>query len=162
MTSHRSSFNVIKVSDLHSSQSMECHDSLGCTIIEMATGQLPWTSRYDDGPKNGYPLMLHVANSNAAPYIPTGLPSECQDLIGLCLRRKPSARMTAQKLTTHKFFSVKDFKLTTARRLSQHIKAWDKERLSNYLQGIKRYYNNKRRMMLKECSFSAYGYNLYL
>ena len=128
----------------------------------MATGQLPWTARQDAGPKSGYPLMLHVANSDATPYVPTWLPPECQDLLGLCLQRKPTERKTAQELIMHRFFCIEGFELTSARRLSQNAKAWDKVKLSNYLQGIKRYYNNKRRKMLKECSLSAYGYNLYL
>ena len=141
---------------------MHCLHSLGCTIIEMATGQLPWTSRYDTGPKSGYPLMLHVANSESIPHIPTWLPLECQDLVGLCLQRKPSDRQTASELTMHSFFRLQSFDLSRVRRLSQNAKAWDKVKLSNYLQGIKRYYNNKRRKMLKDCSLSAYGYNLYL
>ena len=83
--------------------------SLGCTIIEMATGQLPWTSRPDTGPKSGYPLMLHIANSDKIPFIPNWLPDECIDLIHLCLNRKPLQRKTAQQLISHKFFQLQNF-----------------------------------------------------
>lgn len=86
--------------------------SLGCTIIEMATGQLPWTAKQDSGPKSGYPLMLHIANSDAIPYIPSWLPDECIDLIQLCLQRQSLLRPTAQDLINNKFFQLESFSMS--------------------------------------------------
>lgn len=85
--------------------------SLGCTIIEMATGQLPWTAKQDSGPKSGYALMLHIANSDDIPYIPTWLPDECMQLIKSCLQRLPSKRSTAQELINCGFFQLENFSM---------------------------------------------------
>ena len=85
--------------------------SLGCTIIEMATGQLPWTAKHDSGATSGYPLMLHIANSDDIPYIPTWLPDECIELIKSCLQRPPSKRSTAQELINCRFFQLENFSM---------------------------------------------------
>ncbi len=87
-----------------------CHVcSLGCTIIEMSSGCLPWTLNQDSCPKSGGPLMLHIANSNQAPHIPQWLPPECIELIELCLQRKPSKRPSAQELISNRFFELQSF-----------------------------------------------------
>ena len=130
----------------------------------MATGQLPWTGREDVGPKSGYPLMLHIANSDATPSIPSWLPAECIQLTELCVQRKPSYRPTAQFLTMHKFFQLGPDGWSAIRRLSadKHVKTWDKLKLSNYLAGIKRHYNNMRRKMLADCCVYAQANGLWL
>ncbi|WVZ02914.1 hypothetical protein V8G54_023720 [Vigna mungo] len=56
--------------------------SLGCTVVEMATGDAPW-------PK--------------VPEIPCFLSEEAKDFLGKCLRRNPQERWKASELLKHPF-----------------------------------------------------------
>lgn len=40
--------------------------SLGCTVIEMITGNAPWSNKYD----NPVTTMYHIAKSKSPPPIP--------------------------------------------------------------------------------------------
>ncbi|XP_057873012.2 mitogen-activated protein kinase kinase kinase 5 isoform X2 [Cryptomeria japonica] len=70
--------------------------SLGCTIIEMATGRPPW-SEYE-----GAAAMFKVFK-NEVPPIPDCLSLEGRDFVRCCLRRNPAERATAFKLLDHLF-----------------------------------------------------------
>ncbi|OAY84622.1 Mitogen-activated protein kinase kinase kinase YODA [Ananas comosus] len=69
--------------------------SLGCTIIEMFTGQPPWSGL--EGPA----ALFKVLNKN--PTIPETLSSEGKDFLQLCFRRNPAERPKASKLLDHAF-----------------------------------------------------------
>ncbi|PIN20787.1 MEKK [Handroanthus impetiginosus] len=71
--------------------------SLGCTIIEMATGKPPW-SQYE-----GVAAIFKIGNSKETPKIPDHLSADAKDFIGSCLQREPSKRPTASKLLKHTF-----------------------------------------------------------
>jgi serine/threonine protein kinase len=57
--------------------------SLGCTVIEMATGKLPWTEFVGSNP---FALMYQIVNSNSSPKIPDYLSHQAQDFLMNCLR----------------------------------------------------------------------------
>ncbi|XP_016476605.1 mitogen-activated protein kinase kinase kinase 5-like isoform X1 [Nicotiana tabacum] len=69
--------------------------SLGCTVIEMFTGQPPW------GEFNGVQAMFSVLHKS--PPIPEKLSSEGKDFLRCCFRRKPEDRPSAMMLLEHVF-----------------------------------------------------------
>jgi serine/threonine protein kinase len=81
--------------------------SLGCTLIEMLTGSLPW--KLFDNPLAG---MLNIMNSSQTPLdlvdseILRSLSDNCIALLRKCLERDPSKRWSAKRLLRHPWFRV--------------------------------------------------------
>lgn len=72
--------------------------SVGCTIIEMATGKPPW-SQYG----SQVSAMFNIAKSKGPPTIPEHLSADCKDFLYLCFNRKPHERPPASTLLKHPF-----------------------------------------------------------
>ncbi|XP_020234225.1 mitogen-activated protein kinase kinase kinase 18 [Cajanus cajan] len=72
--------------------------SLGCTLIEMATGGAPWPNVADP-----FSVLYHISYSSEVPPIPSFLSHEARDFLGKCLRRNPQERWTASELLKHPF-----------------------------------------------------------
>ncbi|KAL3509809.1 hypothetical protein ACH5RR_029210 [Cinchona calisaya] len=72
--------------------------SLGCTILEMATGCLPWPNA-----TNAPSLIYMIAFSGELPEIPDFLSEQAKDFLSKCLRRDPKERWTAKQLLNHQF-----------------------------------------------------------
>lgn len=72
--------------------------ALGCTVIEMATGSLPW-------PNVGDPVtvLYRIAFSGESPELPSFLSEQAKDFLGKCLKRNPKQRWTASQLLKHPF-----------------------------------------------------------
>ncbi|KAK4354696.1 hypothetical protein RND71_026890 [Anisodus tanguticus] len=71
--------------------------SLGCTVIEMFTGEPPWSGL--DGVKAMFSAL------NKSPPVPETLSSEGKDFLRCCFQRKPADRPTALMLLEHPFVS---------------------------------------------------------
>ncbi|KAF0932172.1 hypothetical protein E2562_008703 [Oryza meyeriana var. granulata] len=71
--------------------------SLGCTIIEMATGRHPWY-QYED-----VAAIFKIANSKDIPEIPQCFSKEGKEFLSLCLKRDPAQRPSAACLLGHPF-----------------------------------------------------------
>jgi mitogen-activated protein kinase kinase kinase ANP1 len=67
---------------------------LGCTLLELATGQMPWHEKAFDSHK----IMMHIGSKNEVPFIPGGLPAIVQQLIRGCLVRDPEGRLPTKEL----------------------------------------------------------------
>jgi serine/threonine protein kinase len=72
--------------------------SLGCLVIEMVTGEPPW-SNYS---KNGSQILKLISEDGNLPDIPQTSP-ELKEFILLCLQRDPNKRPTAAQLCNHCF-----------------------------------------------------------
>lgn len=68
--------------------------SLGCMVIEMATGI-----------SNGAATLLKIACSNEKPHFPTQFFKKVLDFLAKCLERKPEKRWSAEELLNHLFIS---------------------------------------------------------
>ncbi|XP_013387498.1 mitogen-activated protein kinase kinase kinase 4-like [Lingula anatina] len=71
--------------------------SLGCVVIEMATGKRPWHEL-----ENNYQIMFKVG-MGCKPAIPDTLSEEGKDFLSHCLEIDPRERWTASQLLGHSF-----------------------------------------------------------
>ncbi|KAG2433400.1 hypothetical protein HXX76_008458 [Chlamydomonas incerta] len=70
--------------------------SLGCVVIEMATGRAPWANFNDP-----YAVMYHVAATKELPVMPDTLSAAAKDFLTLCFNRVPRERPNATRLLQH-------------------------------------------------------------
>jgi len=75
--------------------------SVGCTVVEMASGKPPWSEL-----SNAMTAMFAIASSEEPPAIPDTLSAEAHGFVGLCFKRNPIERPNATELLKHPF--VKD------------------------------------------------------
>ncbi|MCO5596072.1 hypothetical protein L7F22_050130 [Adiantum nelumboides] len=71
--------------------------SLGCTVLEMATGKPPW-SQFE-----GIAAVFKIGNSKEIPYIPEHLSEDTKIFVRCCLQRDPRKRPTAAQLLEQPF-----------------------------------------------------------
>ncbi|KAJ8493793.1 hypothetical protein OPV22_015514 [Ensete ventricosum] len=74
--------------------------ALGCTVIEMATGQPPWPHASDS-----VSALHRIAFSTAVPEFPCWVSEDGKDFLSRCLRRDPRERWSAEQLLRHPFLA---------------------------------------------------------
>lgn len=74
--------------------------SLGCVLVEMASGKRPW-AEYD----SNYQIMFKVGMGEI-PEIPDSLSEEGRHFASMCLVHEPRARATTNQLLLHTFLRV--------------------------------------------------------
>ncbi|KAL6862415.1 hypothetical protein ACP4OV_016756 [Aristida adscensionis] len=74
--------------------------SVGCTVIEMATGKAPWSNEYQE-----VSIMYHVGTTKSHPPIPEHLSPEAKDFLLKCLQKEPEMRYVASDLLQHPFIT---------------------------------------------------------
>ncbi|CAL5413237.1 unnamed protein product [Camellia sinensis] len=72
--------------------------SVGCTVIEMATGKPPWSQQYQE-----VAALLHIGTTKSHPPIPEHLSAEATDFLLKCLQKEPNLRPAASDLLQHPF-----------------------------------------------------------
>ncbi|TQD99767.1 hypothetical protein C1H46_014619 [Malus baccata] len=72
--------------------------SLGCTVIEMVTGQPGWEDR-------GLETLARIAVSDGLPRFPSRLSETGRDFLDKCLRRDPKQRWSCDQLLQHPFLA---------------------------------------------------------
>jgi serine/threonine protein kinase len=76
--------------------------SLGCTIIEMATGIHPWAElRLDNTDVAG--LLVRIGYNGILPKYPLNLSNDGKDFLDKCLKLNPIERWSCEKLLLHPF-----------------------------------------------------------
>jgi hypothetical protein len=78
--------------------------SLGCTVLEMATGIPPWSSRFADQVS----AMFNIATTEDPPPMPNDLSDEAKDFLLHCFKRNPKERPNATRLLQHPFVVYSD------------------------------------------------------
>ncbi|KAI3990869.1 hypothetical protein MKX01_026053 [Papaver californicum] len=76
--------------------------SLGCTIIEMATGKAPWSGNKISNPMSA---VLRIASGKEVPQFPAKFSREGLDFLAKCLETDPKFRLTSGDLLDHPFVS---------------------------------------------------------
>lgn len=74
--------------------------SLGCTVLEMATGKPPWCEF------EGIAAVFKIGNSKEIPLIPKFLSEDGKTFLRSCLQRDPHNRPTATQLLDHPFVNI--------------------------------------------------------
>lgn len=74
--------------------------SLGCLVVEMATGKPPWHYK-----TNQIAVFMHVCTTDEVPQLPSELSDVSRDFILNCFKRKPSDRPNVCKLLRHPFIN---------------------------------------------------------
>lgn len=74
--------------------------SLGCTVIEMATGKPP---KWGDQISNPMAAVYKIARSNETPKFPAGFSKEGLDFLHKCFERNAKKRWTSENLLKHPF-----------------------------------------------------------
>jgi len=74
--------------------------SLGCTVLQMSTGQPPWKA-LNFG--NISALMYHIANTAEAPPMPDDMSPELRSFLNSCFLRNPITRPSITELLKHPF-----------------------------------------------------------
>ncbi|KAG8373043.1 hypothetical protein BUALT_Bualt12G0129800 [Buddleja alternifolia] len=72
--------------------------SVGCTVIEMATGKAPWSQQYQE-----VAALFYIGTTKSHPPIPEHLSAEAKDFLLKCLQKEPDMRATASELLKHPF-----------------------------------------------------------
>ncbi|XWS54017.1 hypothetical protein CRYUN_Cryun10bG0051800 [Craigia yunnanensis] len=72
--------------------------SVGCTVIEMATGKPPWSQQYQE-----VAALFHIGTTKSHPPIPEHLSFEAKDFLLKCLQKEPGLRPSASDLLLHPF-----------------------------------------------------------
>lgn len=74
--------------------------SVGCTVIELLTGDPPY---YDLGPM---PALFRIVQDDYPP-LPEGISPALKDWLMQCFQKDPVLRVSAQKLLNHKWIKAK-------------------------------------------------------
>jgi serine/threonine protein kinase len=74
--------------------------SIGCTVIEMATGHPPWVEH-----KDSIAVLYGIYNSKSPPETPPGLSYELTDFIQCCLKMNQYERYNVYELLRHPFIT---------------------------------------------------------
>ncbi|KAJ4717562.1 Pkinase domain-containing protein [Melia azedarach] len=88
--------------------------SLGCIVIEMATGKYPW----GDNISNPVAAVLKIACSNEKPQFPSHFSKEGLDFLAKCLERNPKRRWSAGELLNHPFITGNEMRNSTEKYAS--------------------------------------------
>jgi mitogen-activated protein kinase kinase kinase ANP1 len=79
--------------------------SVGCTILELLTGDPPWADREFQSPTQ---LLYHIGMSHEAPTIPTAASASLQDLLSIIFSIEPQERHDCGTLLNHAWFLEHD------------------------------------------------------
>ncbi|KAL5537328.1 hypothetical protein UlMin_046114, partial [Ulmus minor] len=72
--------------------------SVGCTVIEMATGKPPWSQQYQE-----VAALFYIGTTKSYPPIPEHISAEAKDFLLQCFQEEPNLRPAASELLQHPF-----------------------------------------------------------
>ena len=74
--------------------------SLGCTVLEMATGRPPWNNV-----SNPVAAIYQIGRTEELPKLPASISAQLQDFLEKCIRRDPKKRWSSAQLLNHPFLN---------------------------------------------------------
>lgn len=77
--------------------------SVGCTVLQLLTGQPPWKELKFD---TSAALLFHIAHAKKPPTIPESLSEHARSFLANCFQMDPTMRSSAADLLDHPFFNV--------------------------------------------------------
>lgn len=83
--------------------------SVGCTVIEMATGKPPWSQQFQE-----VAALFHIGTTKSHPPIPDHLSHDAKDFLLKCLKKEPHLRPTATELLQHPFANPEEYPSTVS------------------------------------------------
>jgi serine/threonine protein kinase len=87
--------------------------SLGCTLLEMLTGQPPWAEQIVNF-DNEFAVLNFIRTTDMTPPIPTGnISNEAIDFLSKCFEKDPSRRPSADALLDHPFITARELTYAT-------------------------------------------------
>lgn len=124
--------------------------ALGCTILELATGKLPWIDQVPNC-ESPFPVIFFLNkyycskdSYNARAFIPSHLSNPLQDILAECLSIYPERRPTAPLLLKREYFSSE----------SLEIDSW--EPMKTYSSALaSRHTPSRQQSMISVSSFSS-------
>ena len=78
--------------------------SLGCTIVNLSSGRLPWANADSHGRTNEFMAMWRTAHGHAPPYDSSSWNAELQNFVSLCFEPDPYLRKDSQELRKAQLF----------------------------------------------------------
>jgi serine/threonine protein kinase len=78
--------------------------SLGCTVVEMATGRAPWSNLAG---MNHFVALYHIGCTDELPPVPATLSEDAHDFLSHCFERDPRRRWTSAQLLQHPFLTTR-------------------------------------------------------
>ncbi|KAL8237416.1 hypothetical protein R6Q59_018497 [Mikania micrantha] len=92
--------------------------SVGCTVIEMATGKPPWSQHYQE-----VAALFYIGTTKSHPPIPDQLSFEARDLLLKCLHKEPELRPSASDLLQHPFVTGKSVQNSLSTPTVENVEA---------------------------------------
>jgi serine/threonine protein kinase len=119
--------------------------SVGCTVIEMATGRPPWSSEYTDQVS----ALFTIATSDDMPEMPEDFSEDGKDFLAQCFRRNPKERPNATKLLQHPWITTtsshpKRASITRSRPGSLNLSTSIPQRYSGSIASSDEYFGSPR------------------
>jgi serine/threonine protein kinase len=79
--------------------------SMGCTVLQMATGYPPWKSLKFE---NVNALLFYVGTQNKTPPLPSNISDALHSFLHTCFQRNPAERSQVEELLKHPFLDAAD------------------------------------------------------
>jgi serine/threonine protein kinase len=78
--------------------------AIGCTVVNLTSGRLPWAEADAHGRTNDLMAMWHSAHGNAPPHDKSAWTPELQRFVARCFEADPTHRATAMELRAEPLF----------------------------------------------------------
>ena len=130
--------------------------SVGCTVIEMATGRPPWSGAFTDQVS----ALFTIAASDEMPGMPADFSDDGKDFLAQCFKRNPKERPNATKLLQHAWLSApppppKRGSLSKSRPGSMNLGSPNMYRYSGSVASSDEYFSSPR----SDQSYQSQSYN---